>query len=243
MYYDDDPVDGPAYSDSDCRQRLPETDVADVTSPTVSTFIGTASFIHPFEISDDESDLNKSLKMPQRNQPIHPFNFDSLPKRHNGRGLTIGGQFPFAPEVRLPAIPEPARPKSWLARFQERCTISKRRLQLGMFDSFNSASSPPDPYQPPSRKDSLASVSTGPLTAATKAASSVHPSDSSEKQSRIRKRFRMMKAVPAFAVPLTRVLSPVVARGQWEIVVRSSLTALVLSIAFLAAIVAIPPRK
>ena len=242
MYYDDDPVDGPAYSDSDCRQRLPETDVEEVTSPTVSSFTGTASFIHPFEINDDESELNKSLKMPQRNQPIHPFNFDSLPKRHNGRGLTIGAQFPFAPEIRLPAIPEPARPKSWLARFQEKCTISKRRLQLGMFDSFNSAHSPPEPYQPPSRKDSLASVTIGSQTAATRATSSIRPSDASAKQSGIRKRLRMMKAVPAFAVPLTRVLSPVVARGQWEIVVRSGLTSLVLSIAFLAALVAIPPR-
>lgn len=40
-------------------------------------------------------------------------------------------------------------------------------------------------------------------------------------------RFRKVRAVPAFAVPLTPVLNPVVTRAQWEIVVRSALIAAV----------------
>jgi len=42
-------------------------------------------------------------------------------------------------------------------------------------------------------------------------------------------RFRKVRAVPAFAVPLTPVLNPVVTRAQWEIVVRSALIATVVA--------------
>ncbi|KZT12030.1 uncharacterized protein LAESUDRAFT_719991 [Laetiporus sulphureus 93-53] len=48
--------------------------------------------------------------------------------------------------------------------------------------------------------------------------------DTDETASR-NKQFRKMPSVPAFAVPLTPVLSPVVTRAQWEIVVRSALIA------------------
>jgi hypothetical protein len=49
-----------------------------------------------------------------------------------------------------------------------------------------------------------------------------------------------MLAVPAFASPLTRILSPVVARAQWEIVVRSAAIAGLVSVVFSAIIVAVP---
>lgn len=55
-----------------------------------------------------------------------------------------------------------------------------------------------------------------------------------------RERFRRVSAVPAFKSPLTPVLNPVVSRAQWEIVVRSALIALVLSVVIIAALVAIP---
>ncbi|EED82278.1 predicted protein [Postia placenta Mad-698-R] len=44
-----------------------------------------------------------------------------------------------------------------------------------------------------------------------------------------RQRFKAVQAVPAFAVPLTPVLNPVVTRAQWEIVVRSSMIAFVIA--------------
>ncbi|KAI0822284.1 hypothetical protein BC628DRAFT_1327653 [Trametes gibbosa] len=53
-------------------------------------------------------------------------------------------------------------------------------------------------------------------------------------------RVRRMLQVPAFASPLTPVLNPVVTRGQWEIVVRSALIALVTSVTVVGALVAIP---
>lgn len=58
----------------------------------------------------------------------------------------------------------------------------------------------------------------------------------------IRKQFKMVKAVPAFGSPLTRVLSPVVVRGQWEIVVRSLVCACVFCWVVLAALLAVPVR-
>ncbi len=58
---------------------------------------------------------------------------------------------------------------------------------------------------------------------------------------RIRKRFRIVNAVPAFAVPLTRVLDPVIVRGQWEVVIRSAGFALLISWAICGPLLAIPP--
>jgi hypothetical protein len=59
----------------------------------------------------------------------------------------------------------------------------------------------------------------------------------------VRAQFKLVKAVPAFASPFTRILSPVVTRAQWEIAVRSGLLALLLSWCILGCILAIPiPR-
>ncbi|KAF8583522.1 hypothetical protein K439DRAFT_1617434 [Ramaria rubella] len=54
-----------------------------------------------------------------------------------------------------------------------------------------------------------------------------------------RTRFRTVTAVPAFG-PLTRVLEPVVSRGQWEIVVRSALVAALGAWIVVGALVALP---
>uniref|UniRef100_A0A8H8CMD9 Transmembrane protein n=1 Tax=Psilocybe cubensis TaxID=181762 RepID=A0A8H8CMD9_PSICU len=62
-----------------------------------------------------------------------------------------------------------------------------------------------------------------------------------EKESKVHRRFRLMNAVPAFAVPLTRVLSPVIVRGQWEIVVRSAVVAFVVAWVLVGSLLAVPP--
>ncbi len=65
-------------------------------------------------------------------------------------------------------------------------------------------------------------------------------SSDGEKDSSIRKQFKKVKAVPAFASPLTKILSPVVVRTQWEIVVRSMFIALVLSSIIVGSLLAVP---
>lgn len=56
----------------------------------------------------------------------------------------------------------------------------------------------------------------------------------------VKKRFRLLNAVPAFAVPLTRVLSPVIRRGQWEIVVRSGFISFLVSWIVVGVFLALP---
>lgn len=66
-------------------------------------------------------------------------------------------------------------------------------------------------------------------------------SDDPEKNAR--PRFRKMMSVPAFAVPWTPVLSPVIRRGQWEIVTRSLCCAFLISLIITGSLVAIPVHR
>jgi hypothetical protein len=50
-----------------------------------------------------------------------------------------------------------------------------------------------------------------------------------------------MRRVPAFG-PLTRVLSPIVSRAQWEIVVRSAFLAMLLSFSIVGSLLTVPLR-
>ncbi|EMD39949.1 hypothetical protein CERSUDRAFT_112188 [Gelatoporia subvermispora B] len=56
-------------------------------------------------------------------------------------------------------------------------------------------------------------------------------------------RFRRVSMVPPFAAPLTPILSPVVTRAQWEIVVRSALVAALVSCAAVGALLGVPPGR
>jgi len=64
--------------------------------------------------------------------------------------------------------------------------------------------------------------------------------DESNVSRKVKKRFRIVNAVPAFAVPITRVLDPVIIRAQWEIVIRSAGFALLISWAICGPLLAIP---
>ena len=55
-----------------------------------------------------------------------------------------------------------------------------------------------------------------------------------------RARWKRVLSVPAFRSPLTKILSPVVTRAQWEVVVRSGIVAFVISVIVLAVFVAVP---
>ncbi|KAF8807115.1 hypothetical protein BYT27DRAFT_7337882 [Phlegmacium glaucopus] len=71
--------------------------------------------------------------------------------------------------------------------------------------------------------------------------SKVEKDDHSEDmETKVRRRFRLINAVPAFAVPLTRVLSPVIIRAQWEIVVRSAIVAFLISWVVVGSLLAVP---
>lgn len=90
----------------------------------------------------------------------------------------------------------------------------------------------------------------GPLTSSFSPASSAHAHGGSQgvgvqmkmrgEEGSWRTRLRRVAAVPAFKSPLTPVLNPVVTRAQWEIVVRSAMIALVVSVIVVGALVAVP---
>jgi len=55
-----------------------------------------------------------------------------------------------------------------------------------------------------------------------------------------RVRWKRVLSVPAFRSPLTKILSPVVTRAQWEIIVRSGILSFVISVIVLTVFVAAP---
>jgi len=55
-----------------------------------------------------------------------------------------------------------------------------------------------------------------------------------------RVRWKRALSVPAFKSPLTKVLSPVVTRAQWEVVIRSGILAFAISCVVVAVLVAVP---
>ncbi|KAF8463361.1 hypothetical protein JB92DRAFT_3066712 [Gautieria morchelliformis] len=86
-------------------------------------------------------------------------------------------------------------------------------------------------------------VPTVPASAPCKSAVRPQPSFSSSRSTGSwQTRFRRVMAVPAFG-PLTRVLEPVVSRGQWEIVVRSACAAAIGAWIFIGCLVALPEAR
>jgi hypothetical protein len=69
------------------------------------------------------------------------------------------------------------------------------------------------------------------------------PCRSDDPEKIVRSRFRKVMSVPAFAVPWTPVLSPVIRRGQWEIVTRSLCCAFLISLIITGSLVAIPVHR
>lgn len=299
-YDDEDTIDGPAtctlyYAAPDAVPERSPIDDNGPISPSQTSFLSTASFIQPFEIHDDD-DLESGVHPPSH-QPVHSFDFDSLPRRPKSRSPPRTVYQPTLRELtmpqRLPSPPPAAKPAGFLARFQERCSVARWRLQPGYLETSDSSSRsiPPHPSSPywsshpgpqtpqaafsrPSNGRSL-SVTSGPYrdnfdpTQSPNPALSIpsrtyRPSSDSKlsettkgngktrsdsmdvkdnqgtKEESVWKRFKKVKEVPAFAVPLTRVLSPVVVRGQWEIVVRSAVIAFLISWVVLGVILAAP---
>ncbi|KAF8908867.1 hypothetical protein CPB84DRAFT_1766188 [Gymnopilus junonius] len=254
-YYDVDEVDAPAMYVPDSDYQFPEKQNTKGQNAAALAANATAGFIRPFDpISDDEDDLERSFSLPQRHQAMAPFDFDSLPSRPNFKG-TSNKKLPLMQLQRL-QIPTPtppptavvSGPSGIIGRMQEKCNIARWRLQTGYLEpdtpsTIGGPGSPlphsSSPYWSAHPNHSNAnSASSGTTKLALPSESEKTTADTEEK---VKKRFRMVQAVPAFAAPLTRVLSPVIVRGQWEIVVRSSLVALVFTCMVIGGLLAIPP--
>ena len=304
-YYDGDTVDGPTayghYPDSD-YQFPPNGIESGGSTPLESSFTATASFILPFEISDDEEGYDPERQdRPVHLRPYPLFDFDSLPRKPNYKATTshLAHHVPATPSSAVfknsllfvqPSLmpPEDSVPRGFLERMQMKCTIPKWRLQTGFLESEDSISkkmnlerpahaythwhhermaeesthalsSPsnlvvekhctPESPEPAALPSTISSLT--PRARPSSNIPSTEPKDKDKKdddnlddiETKVRKRFRLINAVPAFAVPLTRVLSPVIVRAQWEIVVNSAIIAFFISWIVVGCFLAVPVMR
>ncbi|KAK1230355.1 hypothetical protein PQX77_006565 [Marasmius sp. AFHP31] len=245
-FYDHEPVDGPATGalTFQAEGTLPKS----AFEHDDDSLFRTATFIHPYEESDDEEeDQDYPNKMPvEERQRVDAFDFDALPPRiHNphvaspiSRGSSTS--LHLAPSVTViqpeAELPEKSyKPKAFLRRMQSKCNVNKWLVMT----SSHSNSDLREKVDEEAPRDTFEYNSNFP-----------RPHPSFEKRSGTRHRnvnvheqYKMVKAVPAFASPLTRVHSPVVVRGQWEIVVRSMIIACFMTWIILGSLLAVPVHK
>jgi hypothetical protein len=122
----------------------------------------------------------------------------------------------------LPALPPIPDPQNALEISSIRtCRRFSLRCMLGAVQSYCSGQNRPNLQSPmPTFDDGLATLD--------------------DKSSTYSSRLQKANAVPAFATPLVRILNPVIARAQYEIVARSALFALIASSILMGALLAIP---
>jgi hypothetical protein len=158
-----------------------------------------------------------------------------------------GAFFPAPLKLRAPdprAPPPAAPPTSIIARFQERCSMKRHRLQPGYMESESGSSSP---YWSSHRKSDFSADTPSAITRTSSFSTGL---DSKSQQSegtssfskdlKVRLRFKKINAVPPFKAPLTRILSPIIQRGQWEVVIRSATIGFLLAWLIVGSLLAVP---
>ena len=212
--YDVDSVNGPAMSPVTPEAHLMFSKREDENDDSFTT---TATFIHPYDSNDDYD-----YKPPaDEGQALSPFDFDALPPRlsshHQPPQYHILGIKPEADEK------SHISPVQLLGRFQEKCSVKWRVSPATINDEEKQAVSRGSSYVPYTSRQLLP------------------PQLAEKSDASVLQQWKMVKAVPAFT-QLTRVLSPVIVRGQWEIVVKSIVIAFIITWAILGGLLAIPPR-
>ncbi|KAF9497669.1 hypothetical protein BDN71DRAFT_557371 [Pleurotus eryngii] len=265
-YYDPDPIEGPATTpiSLDVNYEFPPGGKsAHDIDDDMTSFATTASFIHPFDsVGLNSMDFEKHP--PEDHQPISPFDFDSLPSRRPAvvmiqpERAPWGGASKFSLRAMMAGIQVWCTGNRWLlsvdnaARGADLEKGEGVMVPEGISDKESRRSSahisdppiPPHLPPPPHPQSSQPPRSTqDPPTPTELKDASVNAIAHTPVEARVRTQFKLVKAVPAFASPLTKVLNPIVVRGQWEIVVRSAALAFLLSWVVVGSLVAIPMRR
>jgi hypothetical protein len=137
-------------------------------------------------------------------------------------------------------------PKAFIRRTQGRCGASKEVMNDVLSRSAEEASKRNgDAY-----RDDIPTTEVGQLRSTRSNSIAINNTTSKEKgKERLdvkrekegwRTRWNRVLSVPAFKSPLTKILSPVVTRAQWEIVVRSGILAFLISCVVVGILVAVP---
>ncbi|KAJ7780576.1 hypothetical protein DFH07DRAFT_792783 [Mycena maculata] len=247
-YYDDDPVDGPATSpvtpDNLATFAFPTKQDYNETESGTDSFGATASFIHPFDQfpEDDYQFGGPPRTSPEDRQLLSAFDFDALPRCSFGTAPPQHARTLSRPRNLVKVEPEarPLRlsPLALIERMQAKCVPKWTTGAPARAHDPNAGAegTQPDEKAQPQPRGSLDPSARPTLDLPQ------HTRTRADK-STVRKQFKMVKAVPAFAVPLTPVLSNVIVRGQWEIVVRSSFFALFICWVVLGCLLAVPPSR
>lgn len=232
-YYETESVDNdPYYSPNGAEPTFTFIEKSEDCS-----FATTAAFIHAYDSTIDlEEDSPKFL--PQERQPISPFDFNALPPRlATGRPRLVHGKMPN-PGREIVEIKSDVPPLSKvsattiLEQLQIRC-IPKKWLVISR-EPATSAGVVDD-----AKDFDLESGKSDFEESVVRPTNTARPTRRRQNSFSIKRKFKEIRTVPAFT-SLTRILSPVVVRAQWEIVVRSSLIAFVISLIVVGSLVAIP---
>ncbi|KAF5382772.1 hypothetical protein D9615_002933 [Tricholomella constricta] len=231
-YYDTDPVDGPATSPIAADPNFTFPAKVDDVHCVDSLFTNTAAFIHPYDSTVDSDSDYDIPRLPEERQPMSPFDFDALPHRSPGHCRSLPNILPSADHEIL-EIKSDVPPllklsaSTLLEQIQLRCNIRKWLVVSREVAAETNATASPRSSFGQGRPKSTANPTTQRRQHQEKGVAAV------------RKQFKMVKAVPAFS-SLTRILSPVVVRGQWEIVVRSAAISFVITWVVLGSLLAVP---
>ncbi|KAG6896917.1 hypothetical protein C0992_005253, partial [Termitomyces sp. T32_za158] len=199
------------------------------------SFATTAAFIHPYDSTIDLKEDGPKF-LPQERQPISPFDFNALPPRsatvhYRSADVQLANSDHEIVEIK-PDLPPLSKVSATtiLEQLQIRC-IPKKWLVLSRYPGNSTGLDAKDLDLECGRSDFEKSVARPTNTA--------RLTRRRQNSFSIKKQFQEIRAVPAFT-SLTRILSPVVVRAQWEIVMRSSLIAFVISLIVVGGILAIP---
>jgi hypothetical protein len=189
-------------------------------------------------------------------QPLWDFDFDGLPpvSGKSNKAMSVRIEPPEPTSAQNPTMDndiEAARfgwddeePHRWrwlldfIDRVQTRCSFKKWEPTLGTDGSGPIFLGGVPPY--------LSSSVNRPQLHSAKSKSTLSISTLATMDSdiigRVKKRSQFVNAVPAFAVPLTPVLNPIIVRGQWEIVVRSAGISFLITWIVCGSLLAVPLR-
>ncbi|KAJ3763673.1 hypothetical protein EV360DRAFT_91691 [Lentinula raphanica] len=265
-YYDPEPIEGPATSPGGiipiAIKQKSAFDDDDDDGLERASFGATAAFIHPFDhFEEDDYDYGSPDKLlVEERQHVSAFDFDALPyppaarvqprpspppppQRHphqppypiHSDSPKSSSSLQLNPSIMViqpdqEPVDKEFTMKSLIRRIQSRCNINKWLVMTSSHSQTDlNEKIPDDPEKAEYERSNFPRP---------------HPSlQSDQKATNFKRQFKMVKAVPAFASPLTRVLSPVVIRGQWEIVMRSMIIACFVSWFAIGILLAVPVPK
>jgi hypothetical protein len=128
--------------------------------------------------------------------------------------------------------------------------MKRHRLQPGYLESDNDPSrpqsssaywaSPKSPTRRAENKSVDASVTRTSSNTTNGTRKKVDEANPIVKEGKVKLRLKKINAVPPFKAPLTKIFSPIIQRGQWEIVVRSAIIGLLFAWIIVGSLLAVP---